>query len=243
MTLPWVVGGVVACLAAYWVFMSPYSQAFGRYPYRGDRRDRSWRSPSTTAPTSRTSQIADYLCSKHIRATFFQVGKCVERFPETTAKMYAAGHSIGNHSLAHQFHAYLRPGRLAREVAQTQEILAAGSAGPRHCSCHPGSGASRSCCGCSGATRSSPCPGSSATGGGVPARRRPDRPPCHRQDETRLDPHLPRRVRRSRRESERDCPSRADHHGGAAAPGLPVRHRRGSLNASVIGFGCAVAVE
>jgi hypothetical protein len=41
MTLLRAVGRLVACSAWYWVFMSPYSQAFGRYAYRGDRRDRA----------------------------------------------------------------------------------------------------------------------------------------------------------------------------------------------------------
>lgn len=124
MILLWIAGPLVACCAAYWVFMSPYSQAFGRYPYRGERRDRVVALTFDDGPNEPyTSQIADYLSSKHIRATFFQVGRCVERFGETTAKMYAAGHVIGNHSLTHEFHAYLVPGRLAREVAQTQEIL------------------------------------------------------------------------------------------------------------------------
>jgi peptidoglycan/xylan/chitin deacetylase (PgdA/CDA1 family) len=125
MTLLWVVvGGLVVCFAAYWTFMSPYSQAFGRYPYRGERRDRVVALTFDDGPNEPyTSQIADYLSSKHIRATFFQVGRCVERFPETTARIHAAGHVIGNHSLTHEFHAYLMPGRLAREVARTQEIL------------------------------------------------------------------------------------------------------------------------
>jgi len=116
----------VACLGAYWLFMSPYSQAFGRYPYRGDRSDRVVALTFDDGPNEPyTSQIADYLASKHIRATFFQVGRCVERFPETTVRLTAAGHVIGNHSYTHAFHAYLMPGRLAREVARTQEILRA----------------------------------------------------------------------------------------------------------------------
>jgi peptidoglycan/xylan/chitin deacetylase (PgdA/CDA1 family) len=124
MTLLWVAVGLVACFVGYWVFMSPYSQLFGRYPYRGDRQDRVVALTFDDGPNEPyTSQIAEYLASKQIRATFFQVGKCVERYPETTARMSAAGHVIGNHSFAHEFHAYLRPGRLAREIAQTQDIL------------------------------------------------------------------------------------------------------------------------
>jgi peptidoglycan-N-acetylglucosamine deacetylase len=120
----WGIGALLACFVAYWVLMSPYSQAFGRYPYRGNRRDRVVALTLDDGPNEPyTSQIADYLSSKQIRATFFQVGRCVERFPETTAKLYAAGHVIGNHSYTHEFSAYLRPGQLAREIQQTQEVL------------------------------------------------------------------------------------------------------------------------
>jgi peptidoglycan/xylan/chitin deacetylase (PgdA/CDA1 family) len=110
--------------AGYWLFMSPYSQVFGRYPYRGEGRDRVVALTFDDGPNEPyTSQIADYLAERQIRATFFQVGRCVERFPETTARLYTDGHVIGNHSFAHEFHGYLVPARLDREVRQTQEIL------------------------------------------------------------------------------------------------------------------------
>jgi len=126
MMLAWVAGLAVACLVGYWLFMSPYSQVFGRYPYRGERRDRVVALTFDDGPNEPyTSQIAQYLASKQIRATFFQVGTCVERFPETTANLAAAGHVIGNHSYRHAFHTYLVPGRLAQELARTQEILRA----------------------------------------------------------------------------------------------------------------------
>jgi peptidoglycan-N-acetylglucosamine deacetylase len=124
MILLWSVGAGVACFAVYWVLMSPYSQIFGRYPYRGDRRDRVVALTFDDGPNEPyTSQIADYLSAKQIRATFFQVGRCVERFPETTDKLHAAGHVVGNHSFTHTFPTYLRPGALGREVTHTQEVL------------------------------------------------------------------------------------------------------------------------
>jgi peptidoglycan/xylan/chitin deacetylase (PgdA/CDA1 family) len=126
MTLVWMASVPAICLVGYWLFMSPYSQIFGRYPYRGKGRDRVVALTFDDGPNEPyTSQIAEYLAGKQIRATFFQVGRCVEQFPETTVRLAAAGHVVGNHSFAHEFHAYLVPGRLAREVARTQEILRA----------------------------------------------------------------------------------------------------------------------
>ena len=126
MTLAWSVGiGIVVVAVTgglYWLFMSPYSQVFGRYPYRGDRTDRVVALTFDDGPNEPyTSQIAEYLAGRNIRATFFQVGRCVERHPDTTARLAAAGHVIGNHSYAHAFHAYLVPGRLSREIARMHD--------------------------------------------------------------------------------------------------------------------------
>jgi peptidoglycan-N-acetylglucosamine deacetylase len=124
MTAFWVGGGLAACIVAYGLFMWPPSQVFGRYPYRGERRDRVVALTFDDGPNEPyTSQIADYLTSKHIRATFFQVGTCAERSAETTVRISAAGHVVGNHTLAHAFHSYLIPGRLSHDVARTQQIL------------------------------------------------------------------------------------------------------------------------
>lgn len=120
----WLGGALLTCAGGYWLFLSPQSQVFGHYPYRGQRRDRVVALTFDDGPNEPyTSQIADYLTSKNIRATFFHVGTCVERYGETTARIAAAGHVIGNHSLTHTFHTYLIPGRLKRDIDRTQEIV------------------------------------------------------------------------------------------------------------------------
>jgi peptidoglycan/xylan/chitin deacetylase (PgdA/CDA1 family) len=122
--LVWLAGVPVVGAAAYGLLMSPYSRVFGRYPYHGDRQDRVIALTFDDGPNEPyTSQIANYLTARGIRATFFQVGRSVERFPETTARLQEAGHVIGNHSYSHRFGAYLVPGRFRREVAHTQDVL------------------------------------------------------------------------------------------------------------------------
>jgi peptidoglycan-N-acetylglucosamine deacetylase len=117
-------GIVVALLIAYVLFMLPQSQVFGRYPYRAPHPERVVALTFDDGPNEPyTSQIADHLDSRGVRATFFQVGACVERHPATTARLVAAGHVVGNHSLTHRFTTYLRPGAFRREVDRTQEIL------------------------------------------------------------------------------------------------------------------------
>lgn len=115
---------LVAALLLYWAFMAPSAQVFGRYPYRGERVDRVVALTFDDGPNEPyTSQIADLLDDKRIRGTFFQVGACVERHPETTDRLIAAGHVVGNHSMTHQFTTYLRPGAFRREIDQNQRLL------------------------------------------------------------------------------------------------------------------------
>jgi peptidoglycan-N-acetylglucosamine deacetylase len=108
----------------YWAFLSPYSQIFGPYPWRGRYNERVVAITFDDGPNEPyTSQIADILSNRRVRATFFQVGRCVERSPATTAALAAAGHVIGNHSLSHRFRTYLQPGAFRREIDRTQQIL------------------------------------------------------------------------------------------------------------------------
>jgi len=126
MTAQWLMLGLGLGLVAlgYIVLMSPYSQLLGSYPYRGPRSRPEVAITFDDGPNEPyTSQIAALLSTRDIKATFFQVGACVERFPTVTAELAAAGHVIGNHSLSHRFGTYLVPGRFGREVRRTQELL------------------------------------------------------------------------------------------------------------------------
>lgn len=71
--------------------------------YNHGRRDRS-----TIALTfddgpnpPRTDQLLDILAAKKARASFFVIGKWVERFPKALERIVAAGHVVGNQSYAH----------------------------------------------------------------------------------------------------------------------------------------------
>jgi peptidoglycan/xylan/chitin deacetylase (PgdA/CDA1 family) len=114
----------VVTAGLYWVFLSPYSQLFGRYPWRGGVGDRVVALTFDDGPNEPyTSQIAQVLKDRGVRATFFQVGWCVQRSPSSTAALVAAGHVVGNHGLSHRFRTYLRWGAFAEEIEHTQQIL------------------------------------------------------------------------------------------------------------------------
>jgi peptidoglycan/xylan/chitin deacetylase (PgdA/CDA1 family) len=48
-----------------------------------------------------TPTILRILGERNIKATFFLIGECVERYPELTRRIVAEGHAVGNHSYSH----------------------------------------------------------------------------------------------------------------------------------------------
>jgi peptidoglycan/xylan/chitin deacetylase (PgdA/CDA1 family) len=116
----------IAAAGAYWTHMSPYSQRLGAFPYRATvaPRDRTIALTFDDGPNEPyTSQIASYLDECGIKATFFQVGRCVQRHPATTRALHAAGHLIGNHSYSHQFKRGWSKRDLLDEVRRSQQIF------------------------------------------------------------------------------------------------------------------------
>jgi peptidoglycan/xylan/chitin deacetylase (PgdA/CDA1 family) len=114
--------------AAYWTFMSPYAQTLGPFPYRGTNPTAPARTVALTfddGPNEPfTSQIADYLNQQGIRATFFQVGRCVQRQPHVTRALAQAGHLIGNHSYSHAFTRCWGRHDIRDQVVRAQEVFA-----------------------------------------------------------------------------------------------------------------------
>jgi peptidoglycan/xylan/chitin deacetylase (PgdA/CDA1 family) len=111
-------------IALRWLFMSSTSQIFGNFPYKINTSKKMIALSFDDGPNEPyTSQIVDFLNSKNIKATFFQVGKCIERFPDATDKIYKSGHVIGNHSLSHKFHKYFTEPSFQKEIDETQKII------------------------------------------------------------------------------------------------------------------------
>jgi peptidoglycan/xylan/chitin deacetylase (PgdA/CDA1 family) len=48
-----------------------------------------------------TPKLLDLLAARHIKATFFVLGECVEQNPEVLRRAAREGHEIGNHSWSH----------------------------------------------------------------------------------------------------------------------------------------------
>ncbi|MHB8434920.1 MAG: polysaccharide deacetylase family protein, partial [Acidimicrobiales bacterium] len=121
------VAGASAALVGlgYWVFMSPYSQKFGSFPFKGSCRERVVALTFDDGPNEPfTSEIADFLSAREIRATFFQVGRCVERHPEVTTRLAAQGHVIGSHTYSHQARHCLRWSRQRADIERGERTIA-----------------------------------------------------------------------------------------------------------------------
>lgn len=71
-----------------------------------------------------TPKILDILKEKDAMATFFLVGKQVEKYPEVARRIVEEGHTIGNHSWSHRNLATLKPEAYDDQVKRAQEAIA-----------------------------------------------------------------------------------------------------------------------
>ncbi|NBU34486.1 polysaccharide deacetylase family protein [bacterium] len=104
--------------------MSQKTQVFGVFPWHAKTDKKVIALTFDDGPNQPyTMQIVEYLNSKNIKATFFQVGSCVQKYPDVTKKIYTSGHIIGNHSLSHAFHKYITQPTFVNEIVATQAII------------------------------------------------------------------------------------------------------------------------
>jgi peptidoglycan-N-acetylglucosamine deacetylase len=114
---------VLGCLF-YYLFMSSYSQVFGNFPWHGSRKQKIIGLTFDDGPNKPyTNQVLDILEKHNIKATFFLVGKCIERDPETAQEVLRRGHVIANHSYSHEFKNYLTSLSFKNEISKNQEVI------------------------------------------------------------------------------------------------------------------------
>jgi peptidoglycan-N-acetylglucosamine deacetylase len=75
-------------------------------------------------PSPSTPRLLEILSAPNIRATFFAVGRNVERHPEIARQICAAGHDIENHSHSHPLFALRRPSFVEEEFTRAQSAIA-----------------------------------------------------------------------------------------------------------------------
>ncbi len=113
---------LLLCLAApffpRWSFFLPILS-------RGSTREDNIAVTFDDGPSPVTTPIVlDLLAQYKIKATFFVIGKQVERCPELIEEIISQGHTIGNHSWDHDYFLMLRGVKtIERSVHRTQESV------------------------------------------------------------------------------------------------------------------------
>jgi peptidoglycan/xylan/chitin deacetylase (PgdA/CDA1 family) len=121
-------GALLAAAAAlaggYWAGFGARTQQFGSFPYKGDTELPLVALTFDDGPNEPyTSRLLDTLAERDVPSTFFQVGRCAERFPSATRRVVEEGHVLGNHSYRHSFTSYLRKPKQTDEIARAQAAL------------------------------------------------------------------------------------------------------------------------
>jgi peptidoglycan/xylan/chitin deacetylase (PgdA/CDA1 family) len=73
-------------------------------------------------PTN-TVRMLDLLDRHGVTATFFMMGRNVERHPAIAREVLARGHEVGNHSYSHPKLVLMSPGRVREEIERTDRLL------------------------------------------------------------------------------------------------------------------------
>lgn len=111
--------------AVYYATYAVRSQLLGPTIWRGDENGEAVVVTFDDGPAERTPEILDILAAHDVPATFFMIGREVERRPAVARAVAAAGHEIGNHSYTHPIYLYCTARRTRWELRQTQEAIAA----------------------------------------------------------------------------------------------------------------------
>ena len=70
-----------------------------------------------------TPQVLDVLDRHRVKATFFMLGRSVERHPDVARAVIARGHEVGNHSYSHPRMVLMSPAAIREEIERTDQLL------------------------------------------------------------------------------------------------------------------------
>jgi len=75
-------------------------------------------------PSEQTEEFLDYLKSKNVPATFFVIGKNIPGNEDILKRMISEGHTVGNHSYAHDYMFASRgKNRVQKDMSQCAELI------------------------------------------------------------------------------------------------------------------------
>ena len=99
------------------------AKLFGPSVWRGPRNQKLLALTFDDGPSPATVDVLEILDVHAIQATFFQCGANIERLPDLSRQVAAAGHEIGNHTYYHPRLLGCGAARLRREIGDTQKAI------------------------------------------------------------------------------------------------------------------------
>jgi peptidoglycan/xylan/chitin deacetylase (PgdA/CDA1 family) len=119
---------LTVCLSVAWaiIYYATYavrSQVLGKTIWSGSARNNSVALTFDDGPSPDTLEILDVLREENVKATFFLVGKRVEKYPEIARRIAEENHEIGNHSYSHPIFLFCSSSKTKREMEKTQKII------------------------------------------------------------------------------------------------------------------------
>src|ERR1700674_2066104 len=111
----------VACI--YYATYAVRSQWLGRTDWRGHSQPGAVALTFDDGPSVDTERILDVLATHKLSATFFMIGRNVERLPQTARRVVAEGHEIGNHSYSHPIFLYRTPRETRQQLEHAQDVI------------------------------------------------------------------------------------------------------------------------
>jgi peptidoglycan/xylan/chitin deacetylase (PgdA/CDA1 family) len=99
-------------------------QLFGDYVARVDTEERVVALTFDDGPDpTNTPKVLAVLDQQQVKATFFMMGRNVERYPAVAREVLRRGHEIGNHSYSHPKLVLMSPQRVRDVIERTDKLL------------------------------------------------------------------------------------------------------------------------
>lgn len=115
--------GAGAWAAVYHATYAVRSQLLGETIWRGDDSSSTVALTFDDGPSPDTSAILDKLKARNLKATFFMIGRAVERYPRIAQRVAAEGHEIGNHSQTHPIYLFRSAAETSRQLDLAQAAI------------------------------------------------------------------------------------------------------------------------
>jgi peptidoglycan/xylan/chitin deacetylase (PgdA/CDA1 family) len=124
----WAVGTplvVLGLLVGVWLLSRSWSfQLFGELHARVETSEKVVALTFDDGPKpGQTEAILDILKRHEVKASFFMVGRRIERHRELAARVLAEGHQLGNHSYSHRRLIFKSPSYIQEEIDKTDALL------------------------------------------------------------------------------------------------------------------------